>query len=383
MPPQNLISNINTSIIQWCCDEISIALHDLAAAVKIPLKKIQHAQLSFNQLTKIADYFGYDPLFFLASEPPQGDKVHSAAFRTLANQEILFDRNIKKIVEQVESHRDLYLSLRDDMGEPHRIQLPQLTGSISDKAQTTREWLKIKNTQNDDYDFNQYRQLIEAKGILIFRSMGYNGKWKVKNDALIGFSIHHATAPTIFITKTSLHRQTFTLFHELGHLLLHQGSFIDNNDNLQSDQHSQQEREANQFAARCLLPDALVSGDLIRGATPTNYNETLQPLAKQLGISVEVIVVDLLNKNFITPADYDTYKEINQQRNDTTSAQSVNNNPIPRIYRHREPRHIFGETYVKTVLDSLNSQRISLNRASDYLDRLKISDLKKLSSNYG
>ncbi len=381
MPPQNLISNINTSIIQWCCDEISIALHDLAAAVKIPLKKIQHAQLSFNQLTKIADYFGYDPLFFLASKPPQGDKVHSAAFRTLANQEILFDRNIKKIVEQLESHRDLYLSLLEDMGEPHRIQLPQLTGSISDKAQTTREWLKIKNTQN--YDFDQYRQLIEAKGILIFRSMGYNGKWKVKNDALIGFSIHHATAPAIFITKTSPQRQTFTLFHELGHLLLHQDSFIDDNNNLQSDQHSQQEREANQFAARCLLPDALVSGDLIRHATPTDYNETLQQLAKQLGISVEVIVVDLLNKNFMTPADYDAYKEINQQRNDTTPAQPVNNNPIPRISRYREPNYIFGETYVKTVLDSLNSQRISLNRASDYLDRLKISDLKKLSLYYG
>ena len=45
-------------------------------------------------------------------------------------------------------------------------------------------------------------------------------------------------------------------------------------------------------------------------------------------------------------------------------------------YRNREPKHIFGDGYVRTVLDALNSRRITLAKASTYLDNLKISDLQ-------
>ena len=195
----NLISNINKDIIQWCCDEVSVTLSDLATETHIPEHKLKAAILTFNQLDKIADYFGYDLFFFLAPELPHIDRIHSVAFRTLANQEIPFDRNIKKIVEQVESHRDLYLYLLEDLGEEHHLHLPKLSGSVTDKAQTTRKWLNIK--VNQSYDFDEYRKIIESKGILVFQSTGCAGKWKVKNKALIGFSINHDIAPAIFVKK--------------------------------------------------------------------------------------------------------------------------------------------------------------------------------------
>jgi hypothetical protein len=53
-----------------------------------------------------------------------------------------------------------------------------------------------------------------------------------------------------------------------------------------------------------------------------------------------------------------------------------------RTYRHREPKHIFGDRFVLTVLDALNSQNVTLNKASTYLDGLKIQDLHRLEQYY-
>jgi len=53
-----------------------------------------------------------------------------------------------------------------------------------------------------------------------------------------------------------------------------------------------------------------------------------------------------------------------------------------RAYRNREPRHIFGDTFVRTVLDSLYARHITLAKASGYLDNLKIKDLHQLERLY-
>jgi len=53
-----------------------------------------------------------------------------------------------------------------------------------------------------------------------------------------------------------------------------------------------------------------------------------------------------------------------------------------REWRHREPRHIFDDTFVRTVLDSLHARHITLAKASGYLDNLKIKDLHQLERYY-
>jgi len=53
-----------------------------------------------------------------------------------------------------------------------------------------------------------------------------------------------------------------------------------------------------------------------------------------------------------------------------------------RAYRHREPMHVFGDTYVRTVLEALNARQITLTKASSYLDSIKIKDLHSLEHFY-
>jgi hypothetical protein len=52
------------------------------------------------------------------------------------------------------------------------------------------------------------------------------------------------------------------------------------------------------------------------------------------------------------------------------------------MYRHREPKHVFGDMFVRTVLDALSARHITLAKASDYLDRLRIDDLHRLEQHY-
>lgn len=375
------ISNINFERIQWCCAESNISIEDLALAVKMSLKNLTEVKLSFTQLSKIADYFGYGVLFFLNPEEPQDKNIHSVAFRTLANQKIPFDVKLKKLVERVEFQRDAYLNLLEEMGEPYQWQAPKLTGSsIKEKATQVRQWLGIDNLEK--YDFAAYRELLEAKGVLVFRSIGYNGKWKVHHENLVGFSIMHQSVPTIFIRKTTLERQTFTLFHELGHLLLHGESCIDDEENLLSNQHTDRERQANKFAGHCLLNDAFFEGNWWADVSAENSYQRFSDRAKKLGVSVEVIVVALLQKSLITQTDYETYKTNSDQEFQKKEQKHKNKNAGNRGYRHREPRHILGDTYVKTIFNSLHDDKITLNKASDLLDRLKIADLKKLGEFY-
>ena len=340
----------------------------------IPEQKLENGRLTYRQLKKVADHFGYSPLFFLEPEEPQAENILSPNFRALANQSVQIDNTLARIIKRAEWHRDLYISLIEELEEETNYVPPKISGTIAQKADAVRRWLGVKDTRS--YEFEDYRKLVEAKGILVFRSMGYNGAWQLKNDSVIGFSITHPQVPLIFVKKTSPQMQAFTLFHELGHLLLHNRSCIDDEDNLRSNQREKNEREANQFAADCLLPkEALPDISQQVSEEPALYDSAFRDIAEQRGISVEVVVVALLQQDKVSRSDYSEYRAIKKaEREDEQPS------PAPRTYRHREPLHIFGNNYVGVVLNALHADKVTLNKASNYLDRLKMKDLKKLDN---
>jgi Zn-dependent peptidase ImmA (M78 family) len=234
--------------------------------------------------------------------------------------------------------------------------------------------LRIK----DERTFDEYRAAVEARGLLVFRSNGYSGKWQVpKENPILGFSLYDAVCPLIVIKKQATEtRQTFTLMHELGHVLLHQASSIDDEADLYS--REGHEREANAFAGHLLVPDEHLAAinDAERPAEVSQFDVWLEPQRTAWGVSGEVILRRLLDAGRLSNAQYNAYKK---WRTATVSAQEDTGN---RMYRHREPKHIFGDTFVRTVLDALNAHQITLARASNYLDSLKIADLHQLERHY-
>lgn len=248
------------------------------------------------------------------------------------------------LIERVERQREIYLSLREDLDDANlpRFEEPDLPrDNPAEAARLARRWLGL----GDDNTFDSYRAAVEARGVLVFRSNGYNGKWQIaKESPILGFSIYSPDCPVIVVKKQTYEsQQSFTLMHELGHLLLHRSSSIDDEQDMQS--HQGNERDANAFAGHLLVPTAFLArvDDLGRPRQVTEYDEWLRPLRRQWGVSTEVILRRLLDAGRLPQAQYAAY------RHWRAAQPAPEQDRGTRMYRHREPSHIFGDRFVRTV----------------------------------
>ncbi|UAW64084.1 ImmA/IrrE family metallo-endopeptidase [Mycoavidus sp. HKI] len=378
-----LIQSINSERIIWCCADHGTTPGELASAVGIlpaTMERVLAGEhgLTFPQLSKVASFFGRGALFFLEPGPVDETQVHTAAFRTLANQKPELTTGLKLLIERVERQREIYLSLREDLdgADLPRFEEPEdlPRENPTEAAKVARRWLGL----DDSNTFDSYRTALEARGVLVFRSNGYNGKWQIaKESPILGFSIYDRDCPVIVVKKqASESQQSFTLMHELGHLLLHRSSSIDDERDIQS--HQGHEKDANTFAGHLLVPVAFLArvDDKYRPRQVSEFDEWLKPLRREWGLSTEVILRRLLDIGRLSQEQYADY------RHWRSAQSSPEQNGGTRMYRHREPSHIFGDRFVRAVLDALNSRYITLAKASSYLDGLKINDLHQLERYY-
>lgn len=375
------LESINSERLLWCCEDYGITLQDLASETGIAQSSIETFAddgrgLTISQLRRIADFFGKSVLFFLEHGPVDEALAHTPEFRTLANQKPDLSPKMRRLIERAERQRNVYLSLIEDLDEGYRqlfnppsvpVKNPQSAASIA------RDWLEIDER---NYDFERYREAIEARGILVFRSNGYNGDWKFPDDSpVLGFSLYHKECPIIVVKKQRVEtRQTFTLVHELGHILLHRSSWIDDAADLQSREGAEQ--AANTFAGNFLVPNSVLNAikDASRPNEVAAFDDWLESHRKKLGVSGEVILRRLLDAGRLPQNTYAAYRKWRESLPLPESSRGS------REYRYREPIHIFGSSFVQAVLDALNTQQISLARASSHLDGLKIKDLHKLEN---
>lgn len=374
--------DFNQGRIAWCCEDSRITLSNLALDTGISEVTLEKAMsegrgLTFNQLKKVADYFGRGILFFMEDGPADPIKVHTAAFRSIANQKPAISTKLRALIERAERQRDIYLGLREEIGQDIASSFlpPELSIGVRSAAQAARAWLGLSK----ENAFDQYRAAVERKGILVFRSNGYHGQWQIaKDNPVLGFSLYDKRCPLILVKKQYFEStQTFTLMHELGHILLHKMSSIDDDADIHHGTGS--EREANEFAGLVLVPDSFLE-TISTWDKPENadeFDEWLSPYRKRWGVSGEVILRRLLDSGLLSGEEYGAYRAW-RSRLKIPDADPGGN----RGFRHREPKHIFGDGFVRVVLDSLTAKNITLSKASSYLDGIKVKDIHDLKGYY-
>jgi Zn-dependent peptidase ImmA (M78 family) len=125
-----------------------------------------------------------------------------------------------------------------------------------------------------------------------------------RNQAVIGINEGHHP-----------NRQRFTVAHEIGHFLLHEGEklYVDGADcGFQINRRNEDsktgakvtEREANFFAAELLMPYRFLEDDVIEVGTldlldEDILQEVLKPLADKYGVSTQALTFRLANLGFI------------------------------------------------------------------------------------
>lgn len=379
--------NINPERIIWSCQEFGITPDILSTQLKISRENFNKTLngedgITVNQLRKIARYFERGLLFFLEEEPVNEETIHSPQFRTLNSQKPFLSPELKVLIERIEKQREIYLNLLDDLGieeefDWNRFRLP--SNSIQDIKQSAnriRNWLGFTERET----FNSYRSKVESKGIFVFLTNGYRGKWQIaKDDPVRGFSLFYPKYPIITIKKQQSERpQTFTLIHELGHLLLHRDGFIDENEDLYSNQGK--EKIANEFAGNVLAPDEYLRQIDLDGFPYDEISvcdDYLNEYCQRWGVSAEVILRRLLNEGILENSYYQKYRAWREGLPQTYLSGGS------RTTRFKEPIRMFGVRFVDTVLNAYHENRITLAKASTYLDNIKITDIHKLEQVHG
>lgn len=377
-----IIKSANIDRIIWCIGDRNITAEDLAAEIKMHEEKLHavlrgEADLSLTQLKKIAKFFNRGLLFFIAESEVNETELRTSGFRTLSNEYPQIDPHIKALIERVERQRRIFLDLREELREEEtQTFLPPAVPHDDPKAaaEIIRKWLPL----NGERTFESYRRGLESRGVLVFRSNGYIGAWQVPKESEIeGFAIYHKQFPIIFVKKQEAKtRELFTLAHELGHLVLDRAGSIDNADNIFAPKGK--EREVNAFAGYLLVSDEALKEIDIHGkpATADEFEIWLKQPAQACGVSVEVVLLRLLDKKQISREEYEDYKDWKKLQ--TRPERSVG----ARNYRYREPVNVFGRPFVGTVLEALGTKQITIVKASRYLDNIKIADVHKLEKEF-
>ena len=182
--------------------------------------------------------------------------------------------------------------------------------------------------------------------------------------------------PVIGINKKlAPNGRTFTMLHEFTHLLLGRSGICDIDDYSQRTQADMEvEVFCNHAAAAALMPEAEFRANIIvctRSGPAVNWSDQeINSIASSFGVSREAAVRRLLTFNLTTVDFYrERRAEYHTQRSVHKARERQKNKGTEFIGQSGSQRAIndFGRTYVRTVLDSLGEQRITLADAARYL----------------
>ena len=157
-----------------------------------------------------------------------------------------------------------------------------------------------KKWKSSEDAFKQWRGKIQGTGVWVFKEAFHNSDY-------CGFYLDDKSFPVIYINNSiPPNRQIFTLFHELGHFIIHKGGVDLRQDveNIFTGIYRKDEVFCNSFASEFLVPNEyFISIDNIDFIS-TNA-KSITNLANEHKVSREVILRKLKDNKFITQKFYE------------------------------------------------------------------------------
>ncbi len=194
-----------------------------------------------------------------------------------------------------------------------------------------------------------------------------------------GYSLCEFPLPVIVVNrKDSYSARSFTMLHEFVHLMLHSSGICDlktRRDAKPEDQKA--EVFCNHVAGASLVPEKkLLHEPIIKQNTTQNWpDESLDELAMKYSVSREVMLRRLL---ILSRTNEIFYKMKRKQYQSEFKKKETSGFVPPSI----NVISASGKTFVRLVLDSFYSNRITLSDVSEYLG-VKLKHFDKISHKLG
>lgn len=313
------VTGVQPEVMRWARQSIGLSVSDVALRMKRSIDDIEswetgNASPSYSQLEKLAYQIYKRPLavFFLPAPPEEVSPARE--FRTLPAEDLqTLAADTHLHIRRAHAYQ---LALRELFGTRNpsehciwqKLSLSR-ANSIEEQAAAVRSYLGILledqvRWQDEDHALKEWRKAIEDKGVFIFKESF------VQKD-ISGFCLVDSQFPVVYLNNsTTKTRQTFSLLHELAHLLLSVNG-LSKFDQRYVDRLPDQEKKIEQFcnaiAAEILIP----SHDFQMQAKqfPANIERTSEQqfsdLAARYGVSREAVLRRFLDQDRVSIAFYE------------------------------------------------------------------------------
>ena len=362
---------IDPNALEWAREVSHVTVEELAKALGVKPSRVAEFEAgdalpTFRQLTLMAAKLDRPLGFFFAPPPAVPDVPETADFRGRGHDELPAD--LVREMRRAEQHRDAML----DLAGPPARRIPEgaiTWKTVAERAAALRRFFGLTDTfvppeSQSNQVFNFWRGMLEENGVLVFQAT------KISLDTFRGLSVHHDALPMILVNGAdSPMGRTFTLFHEVAHLINRTSGLCALRQTVNA------EAIANNFAASFLMPEPAVRAQLDDPVGP----EAVEQIASHFKVSMLAAAVRLRRLDVIDDANLEAVRSAsddNWQRVREAQRQKKGFVPPWRL-RYRD----LGPTYIGAVAHALEDRRVDLMDAT-YLLNARLPMVEQLLDEY-
>jgi len=372
--PKRIKAIAEPELLGWARRSAGLDLEEAARKASVKPEQMEdweagQKQPTINQLRSLARVYKRPLAVFFLPEPPR-DFQPLRDFRRLPNvPERALSPGLRFEIRQAHGRRETALELYEFLGQPPPSF--DLTASLRDDpeqvGQRIRALLEIgldKQVQwrNTRVAFNNWRAAFETRGALVFQASG------IETGEMRGFSVAERPLPAVVVNvRDAYAARTFSMFHELAHLMLNTGGLCDLEEHGADDSREQRtEVFCNRVAAAALMPREYLTREPLvqQNASMREWpDQDTQRLARRYSVSREALLRRLLTFGRVSAAYYRHKRRQFQQEYEAWCSKQRDG------YRDwaREPITKAGRSFVLLVMTCYNQGRITLVDASHSL----------------
>jgi Zn-dependent peptidase ImmA (M78 family) len=377
MPYKTPELTISPSVLKWARKTGGYTPEDIANRLGVSKELIEvwekgseQVPLRASQLEDLAHFLRRPLAAFLLVEPPP-EPGPPRDFRRVVGPTGPLSPNFRLVIRRARRLQRVARELMESMGisiasEIPTVELrdkPALVGrelrkafgiSTQEQLEWRSAWMALRN----------WRQTLEARNILVFQG-------DFDREEAQGFSISDEHPYAIVLTSEDHpYARSFTLFHELGHLLLREGGvcITEQMHSVRGTKISRTEDWCHRFAEAFLI-----DGDILHSKKETQsiirmdaaYEDDLKELASQFKVSRAVILFRLWHDESIPDSSfwsmYSRLQQAPKPKAERKEKKKGGPSPAQRALRER------GILLSRLILEAVDHNILGYTDAADYL----------------
>ena len=356
---------ITPAVLDWAVKESGYTDEQLAAHLSVSVDdfvswKRGDARPTLTPVRKLATKLHRQLATFLLPAPPKQASLQ-VEFRSIGPQQVRpLSPTERRYLRRARRQQGIIGWLSEELNEaPPNLPQYLLSDSSEAAGSSIRGQLNIEFTQQARWTtasqaFDHWRDAIEGLGVTVF-------VYTLGQDSCNGFSLWHERAPVIAVSSAWREEaRIFTLFHELGHLLLRGNSACLERTGQPKDP---VERWCEGFSASVLLPARAVDqilGEIGSTGRIRDLN-VARAVAKKARISLRAATIRLIE---VGVADWDLYGEIPPVTDKKPEGGGGGGGRNRLAIKEDE----FGRRATRVFVDAVRHEVLSRSQAVAYLD---------------